>query len=100
MRHSRRRGSLQRYNWAGILAFDLFEFLLDLLTAHLSIPRRGLDRRCTLLGDMTQVVGNLFNAPSSLSRPMGEIVPEVMECDIMDEIPLLFGGLFLESLKP
>ena len=31
---------------------------------------------------------------------MGKIVPQVMERDIVDEIPFLFGSLVLKSLKP
>jgi len=49
---------------------------------------------------MAQVVRDLFKAPARLARTMGKIVPQIMERDIVDEIPFLFGGLVLKSLKP
>src|SRR5258708_13268202 len=70
------------------------------MVKNLCIPCCGLDRGRALVRNMPQVVCDLFQAPARLACPVGKVVPKVMECDPVDEVPLLFGGLLLEPLKP
>src|SRR5437588_12429644 len=45
------------------LSLDMRELSFDLVTAHLGIASRSLDRRSASARDMTEVIGYLFQDP-------------------------------------
>jgi len=61
------------------------QLLFHVLTAPLRVPDRGLNRRHITKGGMPQIIGHLFQAPACCPRPMGKIVTEIVEIDVVDE---------------
>lgn len=49
---------------------------------------------------MSQIVGHLFQCPSSLPRSVREIVTQIMKGEISDEFPFLFVCLPFEGAEP
>lgn len=82
------------------LASEGGQFLLDFLARDLGVAHRGLDRRGALVGSVTQIVGDLLDGPVRLPRAVGEVVPEVVEVDIGNQLPLVFGGLRAQLSEP
>src|SRR5690349_2689813 len=76
------------------------QLFFDLCSAHLSVPNSGLNRWSAFHGDMSQIIGDLFQRPSRLPRSMRKIVPQIMEGKISDQFPLLVVGLPFEGAEP
>ncbi len=62
-----------------MLTFYLFELALDLFSADLRITNSCLDSRSATFGDMPQIVGDLFQFPTSSSCSMPEIVTQIVK---------------------
>jgi hypothetical protein len=60
----------------------------------------GLKSRHPLLGDLSQIVGHFFGEPPCRSCPLGEVVAQVIEGEILDHCPLLPAALRLERAEP
>jgi hypothetical protein len=56
------------------LSLERLQFLFDLCSRDLSIAKSRLDRRRAAERHISQIVGNLFQCPSSRDRPRGEII--------------------------
>src|SRR5258708_6786824 len=82
------------------LSSYIFQFLFHLLPAYLSIAYRGLNARCPLLRDVPKIVRHFFKRPACLACPVGEVVAQVMESEIVNQFPLPPGGTSLERPKP
>lgn len=78
------------------LSAYIFQFLFHLLPTDLRIAHRGLNGRCPLLRDVSKVVSHFFERPACFTRPMGEVMPQVMEGEIVNQFPLVLGGTSLE----
>src|SRR5260370_38325753 len=57
-------------------------------------------RKSPFLGDKANTVPHFFQRPPCLSCPEGEVMPQVMEGEILDQFPLALGGLSLERAEP
>jgi hypothetical protein len=82
------------------LSSYVFQFLFHLLPAYLSIAYRGLNGRCPFLRDVPKIVRHFFKRPACLACPVGEVVPQVMEGEIVNQFPLALGGTNLERPEP
>jgi len=52
------------------------QFLSDVFTAHLRIADRGLNGWHAAFGNMSQVIGDLFQAPARCPRSVSKVVTE------------------------
>jgi hypothetical protein len=68
-------------------------------TTDLRIPDRRLDRRSALHRDMSEIVGNFFEGPSSLTGAMSEVMAQIMKTEILDQFPFFFVCLLFEGTK-
>src|SRR5260370_42275143 len=57
-------------------------------------------RKSPFLGDKPKIARHFFQRPPCLSCPEGEVMPQVMEGEILDQFPLALGGLSLERAEP
>src|SRR5260370_30101113 len=57
-------------------------------------------RKGRFLGDKPKIARHFFQRPPCLSCPEGEVMPQVMEGEILDQFPLALGGLSLERAEP
>ena len=76
------------------------QFLFHLLPAYLGIAYRGLYSRRSLLGDVSKVISNFFERPTSLSCSMGKIMPQIMEGEMVNQFSLALGSTSLEHPEP
>jgi hypothetical protein len=70
------------------------------MVKNLGIADGRLDRRRTFLGHMAQIIRDFFETPTSLPCPMSKIMTEVMEGQISDMVPLVFGGPRFQVTEP
>ena len=82
------------------LPLKSFEFFLDLFATDLCVAHGGLDGGRPFLGGMSEVIGDLFDRPPGIPRPVGKVVAEVVEGDVGDQVPLVFGSLPLHCSEP
>src|SRR5258706_7658331 len=83
-----------------ISSLERFQFLFDLCSRHLRIAKRRLHRRRASEGDMPQIVGGLFQCPSSRKRAGSEIITQVMEVDSRNQSLLIWRCLQFERTEP
>src|SRR6516225_6071772 len=62
--------------------------------------RRGLDRWSSFSGDVTEIIGYFFEAPSSLAGAVRPVMPQIVIRDVVDQVPFLFVGPPLERAEP
>ena len=82
------------------LSFDVVELVFELLPSDLRRGNGALESRRPLLSDLPQIVGHFFQPPACLSRPVGEVVPQVIESEVSNHFPLVVDGLGFERAEP
>ena len=68
---------------------EICELVLHLLTIRLGVTCSRCHRWSSLLRDMFQAHGHLFQGEARRAQAMAEVVPQVMERDVGDVLPLL-----------
>src|SRR5438270_2114844 len=86
--------------WAYHSPFDVVEFVLESLPGGLSREYGALKSSRAILGDISEIVGYFSQRPPGPSCPVGKVVPQVIEGEILDRFPLVPGTLHLERAEP
>ena len=76
------------------------ELFFHLLAAHLGVPDRGLNGRHPAFRDMPQIIGHLFQAPTSLACSVRKIVTQIVEIEVVDEPGFCKARPCFELLPP
>ena len=71
----------------GTLAVEQPQFVADLAAADLRVADRGLNRGRAFVGHMPEVVGDLFERPPTGSRPVREVMAQIVKRHILDQGP-------------
>jgi hypothetical protein len=74
--------------------------VFDVLLTYISKGGGVLKSRHTLSGDTPKIVRHFFKWPPRLSGPLAEVMPQVMEGDILDHFLLDLCGPSLELAEP
>jgi hypothetical protein len=79
---------------------EIGELVLHLLTIRLGVTCSRCHRWSSLLRDMSQAHGHLFQGEARRTQAMAEVVPQVMERDVGDVLPLLSGCPLFDGASP
>ena len=71
-----------------------------MIAADLEIASRGVNRERSLFRHVAQIIRHLLDGPSCGPGPMGKIVAEIMEGDIVPQIPFRLVALPAERAEP
>src|SRR6266699_5626200 len=82
------------------LSFQQFQLFFHLGATHLRITYRGTYRWGSFHGDMSQIIGKLFQRPAGITGAMRKIVAQIMKREGSYEFPLLVVGLSFEAPEP
>src|SRR6266567_992581 len=82
------------------LSFQQFQLFFHLGATHLRITYRGTYRWGSFHGDMSQIIGKLFQRPAGITGAVRKIVAQIMKREVSDQLPLLVVGTPFEATEP
>ncbi len=91
---------LRNLEKASRLPSERVQLFLDLCSGHLCIAQRGLESRSPSQRHMPQIVGNLFQRPSSRKCAMSKVISQIMKADIGNHGVFFWSRLLFEGTKP